>query len=39
MPRGQVNATFALESEIDLLVYHLYGLSYDAPGYARLNTY
>ena len=24
---------------IDLLVYHLYGLTYDAPSTARLNTY
>lgn len=29
MPRGQVDDTSALESEIDRLVYHLYGLTYD----------
>lgn len=27
------------EISIDLLVYHLYGLAYDAPSTARLNTY
>ena len=31
--------TSALEAEIDHLVYHLYGLTYDAPSYARLSTY
>lgn len=31
MPRGQVDDTYALESEIDRLVYQLYGLAEEEP--------